>query len=209
MSNAIYRKTNRAVQIHLFYSSNRLDLPGFCMWITCLCMWIKYTNCWDENTVKCCFRTNIVIFKKRETEGEMVGWHHWFNGPEFEQAPGNSEGQGSLACCCPWGCKEADMTEQLNNKDSNPSYRWGHWGSKMQGNQFLALQCPREFPGGDSQNGFKLLKSCGQWAPHLSLSSSLTKPWLWPHWCEEPWNGGAEKSQNDFYSSKNITSSLG
>ena len=50
------------------------------------------------------------------TEDEMVGWHHRLNGPEFEQAPGNGEGQGSLACCHSWGCKELDMTEQLNNK---------------------------------------------------------------------------------------------
>ena len=37
------------------------------------------------------------------TQDEMVGWHHWFNGHEPEQSPGNSEGQGSLACCSPWG----------------------------------------------------------------------------------------------------------
>ena len=46
----------------------------------------------------------------------MVGWHHWLHGHEFEQTLGDSEGQGSLACCSPWGCKESDMTEQLNNK---------------------------------------------------------------------------------------------
>ena len=44
----------------------------------------------------------------------MVGWHHRLNGPEFEQTPGGGEGQGSLACCSPWGHKESD-TEQLNN----------------------------------------------------------------------------------------------
>ena len=41
------------------------------------------------------------------TEDEMVGWHHELNGHEFEQTPGDSEGQGSLACCRPWGCKES------------------------------------------------------------------------------------------------------
>ena len=51
------------------------------------------------------------------TEDEMVGWHHRLNGHEFEQALGASEGQGSLACCSPWGHKESDMTEQLNNLD--------------------------------------------------------------------------------------------
>ena len=44
---------------------------------------------------------------------EMVGWHHQLDGHEFEQAPGDCEGQGSLVCCSPWGCKERDMTEQL------------------------------------------------------------------------------------------------
>ena len=45
----------------------------------------------------------------------MVGWHHWLNGHEFEQAPGDGKGQGNLVCCSPWGCKELDTTEQLNN----------------------------------------------------------------------------------------------
>ena len=49
------------------------------------------------------------------TEDEMVGWHHRLDGHEFEQAPGDSEGQRRLACCSPWGCKELDTTERLNN----------------------------------------------------------------------------------------------
>ena len=49
----------------------------------------------------------------------MLGWHQGLNGHGFEQALGDSEGQGSLACCCPWGHKESDTTEQLNNNDSN------------------------------------------------------------------------------------------
>ena len=49
------------------------------------------------------------------TEDDMVGWHHVLNGHEFEQTPGDGEGQGSLACCSSWDCKESDMTEQLNN----------------------------------------------------------------------------------------------
>ena len=39
------------------------------------------------------------------TQDEIAGWHHQFNGHEFEQAPGDGEGQGSLACCGPWGCR--------------------------------------------------------------------------------------------------------
>ena len=50
------------------------------------------------------------------TEDEMVGWHHRLDGHKFEQALGNNEGQGSLVCCSPWGHKELDMTEHLNNK---------------------------------------------------------------------------------------------
>ena len=52
--------------------------------------------------------------EKGTREDEVVGWHHWLYGHEFEQAPGDSEGRGSLACCSPWGCKESDVTEQLN-----------------------------------------------------------------------------------------------
>ena len=48
------------------------------------------------------------------TEDEMVGWHHVLNGPEFEQAPGVGDGQGSLAWCSSWGHKELHMTERLN-----------------------------------------------------------------------------------------------
>ena len=51
---------------------------------------------------------------KGVTEHEIVGWHHPLDGHGFEQAPGDGEGQGCLVCCSPWGCKELDMTEQLN-----------------------------------------------------------------------------------------------
>ena len=52
--------------------------------------------------------------EKGTTEDEMVGWHHRLNGHEFEQALGVGDGQGSLACCDSWGCKELDTTEWLN-----------------------------------------------------------------------------------------------
>ena len=54
--------------------------------------------------------------EKRATEDEMVGWHHQLNGHEFEQTPGDSEGQGTLACFSPWGHNESDMPDILNNK---------------------------------------------------------------------------------------------
>ena len=52
--------------------------------------------------------------EKGLTGDEVVGWHHPFYGYEFEQAPGISDGQGSLVCCSPWGHKESDLTEWLN-----------------------------------------------------------------------------------------------
>ena len=53
------------------------------------------------------------------TEDEMVGWLHRHNGHEFEQTLGDGEGQGSLVCCSSWGCKESDITWQLNNNKLN------------------------------------------------------------------------------------------
>ena len=62
------------------------------------------------------------------TGEEMVGWHLQLNGCEFEQALGDSEGQGSLACCSPWGRKESDMTEQHDcvvvNNNTTQSSTW-------------------------------------------------------------------------------------
>ena len=74
--------------------------------------------------------------EKGATENEMVGWHHWVNGHEFEQTLGVNEGQGSLVCCSSWGHKESDTTEWLNwafKKDSktrlvNIDGRRGIWG---------------------------------------------------------------------------------
>ena len=62
----------------------------------------------------------------------MVGWHHQLNGHEFEQAPGDGEGQGSLACCRPWGHKELDMTERLNNNNvlGGEHEKWTKRGEK-------------------------------------------------------------------------------
>ena len=53
--------------------------------------------------------------EKGTTEEEMVGWHHWLNGHEFEQALEDGEGQGGLMCCSPWSHKESDTTERLDS----------------------------------------------------------------------------------------------
>ena len=51
---------------------------------------------------------------KETTEDEMAGWHHWLDGCESEWTLEVADGQGGLACCDSWGCKELDTTEQLN-----------------------------------------------------------------------------------------------
>ena len=60
--------------------------------------------------------------EKGATEDEMVGWHHWLSGHEFEQAPGDGEGQGSLVCCSPRVTKKSDTTERLNNNNKDTSW---------------------------------------------------------------------------------------
>ena len=75
---------------------------------------------------------------KEMTEDEMVGWHHWLDGHDFEQVLGVGDGQGGLACCCPWGHKESDTTEQLN---------WTEIGvavieNRMEGPQKLKIELP-------------------------------------------------------------------
>ena len=60
--------------------------------------------------------------EKGMTEEEMVGWHHWLNGHEFEQVLGDGEGQGSLVCCRPWGRKESDMTDGWNNNTQEEKF---------------------------------------------------------------------------------------
>ena len=61
------------------------------------------------------WRANSLEKKKRAEEDEIVGWHHQPNGREFKQILGDTEGQGSLASCSPWACKESDVAEWLNS----------------------------------------------------------------------------------------------
>ena len=70
------------------------------------------------------------------TKGEMVGLHHHLNGQEFEKSLGDGEGQGSLACCSPWGHKELDTTEQLTTtvldfmSPKSSGFQWKpQWGT--------------------------------------------------------------------------------
>ena len=65
--------------------------------------------------------------EKGTTEDEMVGWYHRLNGHEFEQAPGAGDGQGGLACCDSWGCKELDTTNWLNWTELNRAPETNPW----------------------------------------------------------------------------------
>jgi len=63
--------------------------------------------------------------EKGTTEDEMIGWHHWLNWHEFEQAPGDSGGQGSLVCCSPWGHKESDTIQQQSQSEFSEGWSLG------------------------------------------------------------------------------------
>ena len=82
--------------------------------------------------------------EKGMTEDEMVEWHHQLDGHEFEQAPGVGDGQGSLVCCSPWGCKESDTTERLN---------WTDW-SFLYHSSFLKLPPSSVLPWGKALTVF-------------------------------------------------------
>ena len=75
---------------------------------------------WPSDAKNWLIRKTLMLGKiegkeeKGTTEDEMVGWHHRLDGHEFEQASGVGDGQGSLACCSPWGHRESDTTKQLN-----------------------------------------------------------------------------------------------
>ena len=72
--------------------------------------------------------------KKGMTEDEMVGWHHWLHGHEFEKTPGVGDGQGSLVSCNLWRCKELDTTEWLNWLTIKlPSYNFSNLGLSFVG----------------------------------------------------------------------------
>ena len=102
--------------------------------------------------------------KTRMREDEMVGWHHWLNGHEFEHSLGVCDGQGSLVCCSPWGCKELDKTEQLNwtelsrcTSDKEPIYQCRR--HKVVG----SIPESRRSPGGGHSNPLSILASRIPW----------------------------------------------
>ena len=77
--------------------------------------------------------------EKGTTEDEMAGWHHWLDGRESRWTPGVGDGQGGLACCDSWGCKESDTTERLIWSGLITSLFWDHL---LAGRIFLmVIQC--------------------------------------------------------------------
>ena len=113
--------------------------------------------------------------EKGTTEDEMVGWHCRLNGHEFEQVPGDGEGQGSLACCGPWGCKQSDATGQLNNKESLGSHI--HWvGDAIQISHPLSPPSPPALNLFQHQSLFQWVSSSHQVAKVLELQSFSISP---------------------------------
>ena len=98
-------------------------------------LWKDWHWSWSSNTLATCCKEPTHwkrpwCWERQEEEGttdEMIGWYHWLNGQEFEQTLGHSEGQGSLVCFSPWGCKELDTTERLNNNAAHLDGVSGCW----------------------------------------------------------------------------------
>ena len=132
--------------------------------------------------------------EKGVTEDETVGWHHWFNGHELGQTPGDSRGQGGLARCSPWGHKELDTTERLNNSSLTPV---GRKNSSDVGAHTAGLPCCTLPLGATTQHiSWERLKPPRQWFSKRSLMSSIKVTWelirnaySWPHCrCESNWS---------------------
>ena len=118
--------------------------------------------------------------EKWKTEDEMVGCHHWLDGHEFEQAPGFGDGQGSLVCCSPWGCKDSDTTEWLNWTTSGTVIKTLGKG------------------GSEGQAIFPLLSQYS----HLQRDKQSLVLWIWealtfwsflPCMLEVPWGGSSKR----------------
>ena len=95
--------------------------------------------------------------EKGTKEDEMIGWHHRLDGHEFKQALGLCDGQGSLACCSPRGCKESYTTEWLN---------WLTMKNSMEVLQKLKIELP-----------------CDPTIPSLSIQSNKMKTQIWNNKC--------------------------
>ena len=100
------RRSNQSILKEI---SSEYILEGLMLWLKLPILWLPDAKSWltgkDPDAGK-----DWRQEEKGMTEDEMVGWHHWLNGHEFEQAVEDGEGQRSLVCCSPWGHKEQDTT---------------------------------------------------------------------------------------------------
>ena len=110
--------------------------------------------------------------EKGMMEDEIVGWHHWLDGHEFKQALGVGDGQGSLECCSPWGCKELERTEQLNNNNNIYVYICGMFHSRNVTDEYRRLLAFKK----DTPD---LCVSPNQQIPTLAHNFSHNGAWEW------------------------------
>ena len=118
--------------------------------------------------------------EKGTTEDEMVRWHHWLDGHEFEQASGVGDGHGSLVCCSPWGRKELDMTERLN---------WTDGPSVIERHQEPKVRRKERTTEGWTWQGAAVPKTSTE-----SESCSVVSDFLWPHGLYSPWNSPGQNT---------------
>ena len=117
--------------------------------------------------------------EKGTTEDEMVGWHHWLDGHEFEQALEVGDGQGGLSCCCPWGHKESDTTgTELNWLVSQQSFHhcWRYpqsWSSSgLAGYLWIITDSAQRDKRASS---FPVVRTFASWLPSLHPPVLITR----------------------------------
>ena len=103
---------------------------------------------WSADSLEKTLRLGKIEGRRRGGWQMMNGWwHHRFNGYDFEQAPGVGDGQESLVCCSPWGCKELDTTERLNWTELN-------WTVIFRASQVVLVLKDPPANAGDARHGF-------------------------------------------------------
>ena len=110
---ALTRWTFGSKVMSLLFNMKSWNSNTLATWCKELTHW-KRSWCWES------WRQE----EKGTTEDKVVGWHHWLNGHEFEQAPGAGEGQGSLVCYSPWGHKKSDMLRDWTELNWFPSFSY-------------------------------------------------------------------------------------
>ena len=116
--------------------------------------------------------------EKRTAKDKMVGWHHWLDGHEFEQAPGVDDRQGSLACCSPWDHKELDTTEQLNWTETTHSVLW-YFAAEALRNKYRQLWSSQSFVQNFlTVSSFFALSRLPSWGLSGTLGSEIDLPLL-------------------------------